>query len=344
MLQLKNNTPFKPGMALFPDQDGVDTFYAIMKATFTLGDKKVRIAQDQVPPFAADEYWDKPGESSLRYASDMHLGKLSTDVVLNGQAWAPKGIMAQYIDTAVMVAERQKVIRVFGDRWFIKGFGGLSITEPEPFESLPIVYERAFGGTHIIDEEKGKIKGEERNPIGIGFKGKHSASELDRQPVPNLEDPARPFKGVSNSGLPVCYGFIAPNWMPRLQYAGTYDETWQKNRMPYLPEDFDMRFFSAACSELTFDRYLEGGEPVELHNVSPQGLIKFNLPVCKFNVSVQIKGKTEKLDMKCETVLFEPDENRFSMVWRDSIACDKKTLNVEQVTFDIDTLEGVVTD
>ncbi|HEX2956695.1 MAG TPA: DUF2169 domain-containing protein [Chitinispirillaceae bacterium] len=344
MLQLKNNTPFKPGMALFPDKNGVDTFYAIMKATFTLDDNKIRIAEEQVPPFPADEYWDKPGESSLRYASDMHLGKLSTDVILNGQAWAPNGKMVRQTDTAVVVADRQKIIRVYGDRWFVKGFTGLTMTAPEPFESVPIVFERAFGGTHVIDEDKGKIKGEERNPIGIGFKGKQGASELERTPAPNLEDPAHPFKGVTNSNIPACYGFIAPNWMPRLQYAGTYDDAWQKKRMPYLPEDFDLRFFNAASQELTFDRYLEGGEPVELINLSPQGPIEFTLPVCRFKVEVQIKEKTEKLDMKCETVLFEPDERRFSMVWRDSIPCDKKTLNVEQVTFDIDTLEGVVTD
>jgi hypothetical protein len=343
MLQLKNNTPFKPGMALFPDKNGVDTFYAIMKATFTLGDKKIRIAEEQIPPVLADEYWDKPGESSLRYASDMHLGKLSTDVLLNGQAWAPKGKMVKQIDTAVVVAERQKVVRVHGDRWLVKGFTGLTMSDPEPFEAIPIVYERAFGGTHVIDEDKGKIKGEDRNPIGIGFKGKHGASELEGQPVPNLEDPAHPFKGVTNSCVPACYGFIAPNWMPRLQYAGTYDSAWQKKRMPYLPEDFDMRFFNAASPELTFDRYLEGGEPFELINVSPLGTLVFTLPICRFNVDVQIKGKSEKLDMKCETVLFEPDEKRFFMIWRDSIPCDKKALNVEQVTFSVDTLEGVVT-
>lgn len=329
-------------MALFPDKNGIDTFYAVMKATFTLGYNKIRIAEGQVPPFPADKYWDKPGESSLRYASDMHLGKISTDVVLNGQAWGPNGKMVRQIDTAVVVADRQKIIRVYGDRWFVKGFAGLSMTDPEPFEAVPIVYERAFGGTHVIDEDKGKIKGEDRNPIGIGFKGKQGVSELERTPAPNLEDPSHPFKGVTNSNVPACYGFIAPNWMPRLQYAGTYDDTWKKKRMPYLPEDFDMRFFNVASPELTFDRYLEGGEPVELINVSPHGPIEFTLPICRFKVEVQIKGKTEKLDMKCETVLFEPDEMRFSMVWRDSIACDKKTLNVEQVTFDIDSLEGVV--
>jgi hypothetical protein len=343
MLQLKNNTPFAPGMALFPNEKGIDTFYAIMKATFTLGDM-IRVAEEQIPPAQADEYWDKPGESSLRYASDMHLGKLSTDVVLNGQAWAPDGGTIDWLDTAVTVAERQKFVRVYGDRWFSKGITGLSITAPEPFESIPLVYERAFGGTHVIDEDKGKIKAENRNPVGAGFKGKLGSGDLDGQPAPNLEDPYHPFKGPTNSCIPACYGFIAPNWMPRVQYAGTYDEAWQKNRMPYLPDDFDKRFFNAACPKLTFDKYLEGGEPVELLNVHPAGPLEFNLPTCRFSVEVQIKGKPHKLSMKCETVLFEPDENRFCMIYRDSVACDKKALNVEQVTFSVDTLEGVVTD
>lgn len=344
MLQLKNNTPFKPGMAIFPDKNGIDTFYAVIKATFTLGDKQIRIAENQVSPVLADEYWDKPEESSLRYASDMHLGKLSTDVVLNGQAWAPEGKLVRQLDTAVVVAERQKVVRVYGDRWFVKGFLGLTMTAPEPFDAVAIVYERAFGGTHIIDEDKGKIKGENRNPIGIGFKGNHSASEMEGQPVPNLEDPSHPFRGLTNSCVPACYGFIAPNWMPRLQYAGTYDDAWQKKRMPYLPDDFDMRFFNAASPELTFDRYLEGGEPVELINVSPQGPIEFTLPICRFNVGVQIRGKREKLAMNCETILFEPDENRFCMTWRGAFPCDKETLGIDLVTFAVDMLKGVEED
>ncbi len=62
-----------------------------------------------------------------------------------------------------------KRLRVFGDRYWEKGRFGLRMTEPEPFENMPIIYERAFGG---IDEQAStpeQLIMEERNPVGTGF-------------------------------------------------------------------------------------------------------------------------------------------------------------------------------
>jgi hypothetical protein len=215
------------------------------------------------------------------------------------------------------------------------------MSSPEPFVSMPLVYERAFGGTHVIDADKGKILGETRNPVGKGFKGKQSSAELKDQLAPNLEDPEKPYKGPSDKGEPACYGYIAGSWMPRLQYAGTYDAAWQKSCAPYLPGDFNPRFFSAAHPDLIFDRFLQGGEPVRMINLSSRGPIQFQLPRCQFSVAVQVNGRNEALSVHCETVLFEPDENRLSMVWRGAYPCDKKALKIEEVSFAVDQLEGV---
>lgn len=36
------------------------------------------------------------------------------------------------------------------------------------------------------------------------------------------------------------------SWQPRLRYAGTYDQHWMDERLPFLPEDFDLRYFQSA--------------------------------------------------------------------------------------------------
>jgi len=89
VLQLKNHSPFEPAITLFPDEKGVDTLYVIIKATFNLS-PALSIAEQQIPPTLEDEYWGEPGLSSIKYASDMHLTKPSTDVVLVGRAWVPQ--------------------------------------------------------------------------------------------------------------------------------------------------------------------------------------------------------------------------------------------------------------
>jgi hypothetical protein len=326
LLQLKNNSPFDPAICLFPNENGVDTLYVIVKATFEIG-TLLSIAEEQVPPTTADEYWGDPLSSSIKYASEMHLAKPSTDVVLIGRARAPNQRAVQQLDVRLSVAERQKTLRVFGNRTWQNG----SISAAKPFKSMPIVYEYAFGGKHEIDPENAKILAEERNPVGRGFRGKRKGFEQEGMELPNIEDPACLVSSAGDKAVPAGFAFIAPAWLPRREHAGTYDEAWQKNRAPYLPDDFDPRFFNTAHPDFIFDRYLQGGEPVALDNLSIDGPVRFNLPICQLETCVRIAGKTETPPLNLETVLIEPGKRRICMTWRSQLTCDKKTLKVEQV-------------
>ena len=82
---------------------------------------------------------------------------------------------------------------------------------------------------------------------------------------------------------------------------------------------------------LIFDHYLQGNEPVQIKNVSPRGELNFRLPINPLEVLVRINNRKEKPPLFMETVLIEPEENSFSVVWRASTACDKNTLNIEQI-------------
>ena len=54
--------------------------------------------------------------------------------------------------------------------------------------------------------------------------------------------------------------------------------------------------------------------------------------------SVSVAGKEENPALNLETVLIEPDELRFSMLWRGALACDKKALKIEQINIDLQQL------
>jgi hypothetical protein len=338
MLQLKNTTSFEAGIAVFPDENGVDALYVTVKATFKLG-KTLEVAAEQVPLVYADEYWGEPGQSSLKYASELHLTKPSTDIVMTGEACAPDKRPVSYLDVMLAVGDRKKVVRVFGDRRWINGILGLRISPPIPFESMPLVYERAFGGVHEIDPDKQKILFEAHNPVGKGFKGRRSKKELKGSWLPNLEDPERLITKPSDQPAPACFGYVAPSWEPRKSFAGTYDEVWQQKRAPYLPEDFDNRFFNSAHPDLIFNDYLTGGEPVSITNMSPNGPLKFELPVCDIEAAVRIAGRTENPPLNLETVLIEPNESLLSMLWRAALQCNKKTLKVEHVDINLKNLQ-----
>lgn len=338
MLQLKNTTPFPASMAVFPNEQGIDTLYVVIKATFELGET-LEIAPKQQPIIPADEYWGQPGASSVKYASEMHLTKPSTDVVLMGEACAPDQREVTQLDVSVTIADRKKVVRVFGDRQWKGGPFWLRMTSPAPFRSMPLVYERAFGGIHDRTAEQKGILYEARNPVGSGFTGKRRRKDIKGMPIPNLEDPADLISGHSARPRPAGFGYIAPSWEPRKSFAGTYDETWQKKRAPYLPQDFNPRFFNMAHPDLVCDGYLKGGEPVEVLNASPHGPFKCKVPACCLEAIVRVAGKKQTPPLNLETVLIEPGEARLSMLWRAAVPCDKQVLKVEQIDIGIQKLD-----
>jgi hypothetical protein len=339
VLQVENKTPFVPGMFVFPDEDGVDALYVAVKATFTIGKGAPRVAEAQRPLVLADEYVGEPGQSSLKAATEAHLLKPATDVVVVGSAHAPGGKPAPSFGVSLSVGRLKKVLRVTGDRVWKKGLLGTSPSDPEPTRSVPLLWERAYGGQE--DLGGGKVAGERRNPIGRGFVKKRPARELVGTPLPNLEDPARLLQSVGDAVTPAGLGFVAPSWQPRLGYAGTYDKAWQKRRAPYLPEDFDSRFFQVAPPDQVYPGFLKGGEPVELVNLSPAGVQKFTLPVCSLEAEVVMGGATQRPPLSLETLLLEPDQGRFSLVWRGAVPCDKQVLKVQKVVFLVKALSGV---
>jgi hypothetical protein len=323
VLQLENQTPFKATIAVLPDRFGVDTLYVIVKGTISLR-PALSLAKEQAPLTMADEYRGDPANSSLRAGTDMHIGKTGTDVLLVGSARAPAGQAVRRMQVAIAVAGRQKTIVVTGDRVWRDG----RPSHPQPFESMPLVWERAFGGVHRRED---RVLAEERNPVGCGFAGARSADEMQDQPVPNLEDPNALLQEVGQASDPVCFAPIAPAWLPRRAYAGTYDERWQRARAPYLPDDFNPRFFQCATPEFAFDRYLQGGEPVQVFGVMPDGPIDFKVPDPRLTVRVIVAGAPEQPPANLETLSIEPDENRACFTWRAALPCDRKALKVQSI-------------
>jgi hypothetical protein len=186
VLQLDNQTPFQAAIAVLPDRAGIDTLYVVVKATVTL-QPVLSLADAQVPVTMADEYYGDPATSSLRSGSELHLVKPGTDVLLIGSARAPGGRPVPRMQVSMSVAERRKTLLVAGDRVWRDG----RPSNPQPFDSMPLVWERAYGGSHRRGD---RVLAEERNPVGRGFAGGRSAADLQGQPVPNLEDPAAPLQ------------------------------------------------------------------------------------------------------------------------------------------------------
>ena len=318
-----------------PDPEGIDTMFCIVKATFLLQEQPV-LAPEQLPVSFEDQYVGEPGQSSFLKPSDVAQMKPSTDILLIGSAHAPQGSPVRQMDVSLSVGPVSRTIRVFGDRVWYQGMGSYAMTAPAPFTVMPLTWERAFGGVDWTNGGQIQWHAENRNPVGTGFRVSNGQKKVEGMRVPNLEDPRDLISSIHDRPAPANFGPICAHWEPRRNYAGTYDAAWQKTRAPYLPKDFDSRFFHLAPPELIAPAHLQGGEPVQIFGATPSGVLRFYLPQVRIRSAFRIERNNNVRPAVLDTVILEPDAGRLIMLWKSSFRCDKQALRVREIEAGID--------
>lgn len=325
MLQVINTTPYPATLAVFPAPSGVECAYAAVKISYDLSTGVPQLAASQAMFLASDVYWGDTASTSLRAAADLTLLKPSTDVLLLGRAVAPAGPVA-CMDVALRVGGFGRRLRIFGERSWLREGEGWRPSAPQPFERLPLRWELAFGGPSRGHPEH-PPECEQRNPVGRGFVASWDSDPVGL-PLPCIEDPDALLRHPHERPEPAGVAPVAPGWLGRARYAGTYDAAWQKTRAPYLPLDFDPRFFQAAPPGLVAPVRLTGGEDVALEGVTGGGKVCFALPRPDLHMAFDFAGRHMAAEPLLDTVLIEPDMARLQMVWRAELAVDKHLLKL----------------
>ena len=316
MWSITNHTPFKAGKTWGRDKEGVHEWIVAVKGTYDiLPDGSVKLAEEQLEPLLAPEYNGEDGLSSLRYEADLVAPKPTTDVLINGTAYAPNGRPSTNFMVGARIGRIQKAIRVKGNRVWYEGAFGPAASSAQPITELPIIYEHAYGGYDQTDPDPKNQRMDSRNPVGCGVVV-HPDSRLG-QAVPNFEYP----NGNLEKDGPAGFGAIDSYWSPRRELTGTYDETWQQDRCPLLPEDWDPHSLLCSPEDQRPKSYLIGGEPVELINLTPGDKLSFVLPRVHLSFSTQIDTRKEEHRSRLSSVIIEPDFPRVIMVWLTSLAC-----------------------
>jgi hypothetical protein len=323
MWSLQNDTPFAAERTWVRDENGAEVWIVALKASFRIGnDGKQVLCAEQDKVSRIPKFRGAPERTSLLCESDLIHRKLRTDVLVDGCAYSPGGKPAERVDVRIMVANIDKSLRVCGNRLIRASIGGLRLSSPEPFTSIPIVYERAFGGTDKKDANPQMHRWEPHNPVGVGFAIRNE--HIIGTPAPNIEDPHAPYKNC-DKGKPAGLGPIARHWLPRVTLAGTYDGNWDVTRKPLFPTDFDERFYQCAPEDQQADRFLTGGEKVELHNLTPDGYLSFHLPRVSFGMTTRFyDGTAVQQRVVLHTVILRPSDRIFQMVWHSQLPCHHK--------------------
>lgn len=316
MFKLNNLTPFLADSFILSDENAQENIYLVVKATFD-SSLSITLAKDQIPIHVHDEYTGDPNSSSLMSVSESHTGKKSSDILVYGSACTPEQRPLSQMDIHLQVGKIKKSAKILGDRY--RNSGHLT---PEPFITMPLLWEKSYGGK----SQNKKSEYFSDNPIGVGRYFDTS------EKLPNIIA-LNEMNGLSSKAIG--FGPIPPHWKSRYQYAGTYDEHWYEERAPYLPFDFDSRFFNCAPQDQIYPEYLLGGEPVRLRGFHPDGEVSFSIPVVNIIAKIDVRDHSYNLPFIIETLAIYPNKKAFSLTWRCAIPSPKNMKDIKTITLSL---------
>ncbi|MBW2529334.1 MAG: DUF2169 domain-containing protein, partial [Deltaproteobacteria bacterium] len=221
------------------------------------------------------------------------------DVLLYGHAHAPPGpngsvTVAQSVARLSLLRDGapliDKSILVYGDR---RGGGA-----PEPFQRIPIGYDRALGGIGFAD-----------NPIGVG-------ADPSQSGMPNFVDLRAPEERVA------CFGPIPPSFPARRQLLGSFGRHQLSQPVVEIPDDLDWRYFQSAPEEQRIEQ-LRGDETLLLEGVT-EGVatIRTVLPSAQALLRIYPRDggdAAEPIQMRPDLVQINTNRMVCTIVWRASI-------------------------
>ncbi len=328
-----NETKVEAGWTLGFESDGRELLVIAIKATYTIPEKGAEpvLLDEQVPLTEADEFTGEPGFSAVKYETDYAHRKPLCDVLLNGSAYAPEGQPVSRVQVGLKVEAMIKSFDVIGNRYWEAGLASIGPGFAGNFISMPISYDNAFGGVDDFHQDESEHRTYVWNPVGNGFHENLSGKFVDGTPMPNTEELNKAVTMPSQNYKPMAFSAMGRNFKTRYPLAGTYDQQWLDNQAPFWPNDFDYRYFQAAPPDQQI-LYPVGGEEVVLKNLTPSGFTKFQLPKKAMPVLfIPYKGKEQLVDAVIDTLLIEPDLERFSLTWRVSYPLRRNCFELKQI-------------
>jgi hypothetical protein len=331
---LDNRTPLDAMHLVLPDGQGGEAMLLVVKSAFDIAsDGTPHPTETPAKIRMADEFVGEPARGIPLADSDLVLHKPRADVLIHEAiAHAPKGRPTQSMFVELHVgfpggpasdvaahdrkqAQLIKSLRVTGDRVW----QGDDPSEPLPFTTMKLGWERAYGGTRSKREPASRPETQpefdERNPLGIGWGGARSCDPQILSELPNLEDPEAPMVRRDSACVPTSFGAVARTWLPRRALAGTFDDDWKQRRRPLAPRDHDPAFNQSAPADQQLER-CSGGEPVRLVNLTPEGEWLFRIPTLDLPVNLFFEDRLERAELTIDTVEIEPQARRVTLTQR----------------------------
>jgi hypothetical protein len=341
-----------------------------VKRTFQLlPTGECRIADEQAAflngePPAPSEPSPSAGGDDVFPELDILPHKLATDLIVMASAHARGGKPTKRMIAGIDCGDFQRRMLVQGDRRsHFRADGQIGFTDAEPFEVMPLRYERAYGGcdptvpvppmANLLDAMLPHPGIYPRNPAGRGYAVTGNREHVEGLALPNIENPrdaltpARLIAGAPENWwrqpLPWCCDWFDATWYPRSVHLGGVpehlpedDSQMEEVRLGYvtagqrarfakagMADLFDARFSDAASPGMVLP-FLYGDETVRLLGMTPSGELNVRLPGRRPRIAVRAAGKINEVQAVANRILISTDEMGVYVVWHGAWPCPKR--------------------
>ncbi|OWT59098.1 DUF2169 family type VI secretion system accessory protein [Candidimonas nitroreducens] len=261
------------------------------------------VAEQDALAWLLPQFPDEPFDTGLK--------RLRGTYAVAGSACAPGGAAVAGLTVSVRVGPLQKQVLVQGERRWSRNALGWQPTPAQPFATMPIDLEHAYGA-----------RGWASNPYGRGHLG--DGTKPEGLPLPNVEDPHAPMLSPTDVPPVATLGPL-PQYSPeRTRWLGAFDGAWQGRRAPWLPDDTDPRWFDCVPQDQCTESYWRGDEPWFVANMHPDRPEQSgHLPGLRPRLLVRTWSEPEnrrELPLDLDTVWLFPNQSRVAVLYRAEMA------------------------
>ena|GEM_PF-4721704 len=245
-----------------------------------------------------DRRRDANPNASLVEACEVMPFMPNAGVILFAHACAPQGRPVPALSARLAVFREgsliDKTVHVFGER------AANASQHPRPFERVPLVYERTWGGPNSED-----------NPVGVPS----GAASL-----PSICDATNPTR-------PAGFGPISRQWPQRKRLLGVTDSTRIDAPIADFPNGFDFRWFNPAPTDQQIE-YLRGDEWIVLDGMHPTlPRVQSRLPqmrgtACVYFVGTNSVSHSQLVDLVADMLVIDAERLVASVIFRGSLPLD----------------------
>jgi hypothetical protein len=273
----------------------------LLKCTFLAdGSGALRPAPEQ------DLVIDKDVQSDFGFIeSEMVPVKKGCDVAVFGQAHAPGGRPTESMEVSLKIgSDLQRRLVVTGDRAWSKAGRDFRATAPQPFVTMPLTYDRAYGGAALVQDSL--VGPYPDNPEGRGFVAlpEHVEGIL----LPNVEEADQLVKDWKQQPMPGGFAPLSRAMASRNQRGMHVDLEKRTSKM-------SAEAFSGGHPRMSMAKY-PAGSTVELMGMTPDGRWTFTLPRLEFAVQVTLGERHYSLPMTPDTLYLFPEQRKLTVIAR----------------------------